>query len=90
VDLTQTEYMERLVSLLPDSTFIGKYKMAFGSDSLVHAAQMTEAISNEVFKVLLQFKETDLVSDLKDATRNLAVLGRFLTISYNTIFEANR
>lgn len=81
--------MERLVNLLPDSTFIGKTKLAFGNDSLVHACQMTEAIANEIFRVLTAFADTDQVCDLRDATRNLAVLGRFLTVSYNTIFEQN-
>lgn len=85
VKLTQSEYMERLVNLLPDTAFVGKTKMVFDRGCLEHSAQMVEAISNELFKSLGQLAETDYVLDLKDAARNLAVLGRFLTISLETI-----
>lgn len=85
MNITQSEYLERLVNLLPDSAFVGKTKLVFDTNCVTHSAQMVETIAAEMFKTMENFTETDYIADLKDATRNLVVLGRFLTISYQTI-----
>lgn len=89
MNLTQTEYIERLVNMLPDSAFVGKQKMIFDGSCVGTGANMVEAIADEINKTLDNFSETDYVLDLRDATRNLAVLGRFLAISYEVLLGDN-
>lgn len=85
MNLTQSEYMERLVNLLPDSTFVGKTKLVFDKDCLLHASEMVEDLSEAMWVSLSGLQDVDYVADLKDATRNLVVLGRFLSVSYGVI-----
>lgn len=89
MNLTQTEYIERLVNMLPDSAFVGKQKMIFDGSCVGAGANMVEAIADAINKTLDNFTETDYVLDLRDATRNLAVLGRFLAISYDVLLGDN-
>lgn len=86
MNLSQGEYLERLVLMLPEDAFVGKSKLVLGPDCVYHSAQMVRAIANEMFKCLSQYADTDLNASLKDAVINLAVLGEFLTISYSELF----
>lgn len=85
MNISQSEYMERLINMLPDSTFVGRTKLIFDRDSLVSSARLVEYISEEMHNRLSTLQDTDYVNELKDATRNLVVLGRFLSISCDTI-----
>ena len=85
--ITQVEYLERLSNLLPPDAFQLNRHLSIGQSSIQEASMMVEAISEEILKMLDQFKETDQILDLKDAVLNTAVLGRFLACSYRAVFE---
>lgn len=86
--MTQGEYIERLVNLLPENTFIGKQKLVFDNNSLVFSACLVESLADEMDKRFAELQDTDFINDLRDATRNLAVLGRFLAVAVKTLTEA--
>jgi len=89
MQLSQVEYLERLVNLLPPSDFRAEPTLSFGKESIFSATLMVEDIALQVIKLLNQFADTDQVSDLKDAMVNQVVLSRFLAGSYYQIIEGS-
>ena len=80
MQISDTEYMERLIYLMPKTITQTTERVYLDNNAVIHSAIMIEDISEIIINHLTQFKETDQILELKDAMMNIAVLGRFLAI----------
>lgn len=81
---TRREYLRRLALLLPEGSLMGE-KMVISNETLEHASDTMLELGVEMLKCLNQFKETDLVCEMKEGVRNIWVLGKFMGIAVDVI-----
>ncbi len=92
--ITEIEYLERIVNMLPSTRFqpnqyisINSLAEAMNKENIISCCLMIEDLAEQNIKNLSKFQETDPVLELKDVSFDMAVLGRFLGIVCLTILE---